>query len=145
MNRKKTNKNQYNWLDHKFTRISKTAMKLMGFPGRMLYPSKSIRQPTTIFNANIFNSRAKKIWFGDMEIELDAEKLLALSKRLGPLFIMREMDGRFLEWIPTIGYLREEALVIIENGAISYSPDFKRYRDWMAEKKKKELEEEADA
>ncbi|NTU99564.1 MAG: hypothetical protein HGA55_00355, partial [Methanoregulaceae archaeon] len=43
---------------------------VMGITGRMLYKSKSMKKPTTIFNANIFNAEAKKIWFGDLEIEL---------------------------------------------------------------------------
>lgn len=54
-----------------------------------------MKKPTTIFNANIFNSKAKKIkkiWFEDVEIERDKEALLKLSKRLGPIYIGREID-----------------------------------------------------
>jgi hypothetical protein len=90
----------------------------------MIYPSKSMKKPTTIFNANIFNSRAKKIWFGDIEIERDEEALLKLYRRLGPLYILYEIDGRFLDEIPTIGYVRSKAIVTVEGGIISYSESF---------------------
>ena len=112
------------WFDEKITKISRAAVKLIGFPGRMLYRSKSMRQPTTIFNANIFNARAKKIWFGDLEIERDKEALLKLSQKIGPVYILYEMDGRFLEHIPNIHYIKTQAVVIVENGDISYRKDF---------------------
>jgi len=115
------------WKDAKFVNILRTADKRLGMCDRMLYPSKSMKQPTTIFNANVFNARAKKIWFGDMEIERDKEALLKLSRRLGPLYILYEMDGRFLEFIPTIGYIKSSAAVTVENGTISYSRDFSKY------------------
>ncbi len=112
------------WMDKKFTQLSRTADKLLGLAGRMLYISKSMKKPTTIFNANIFNSKAKKIWFGDIEIERDKEALLKISKRLGPIYVLWEMDGRFLEHIPTIGYVKSRALVTVENGCILYSKEF---------------------
>jgi len=120
-------KQESTWKDAEFVNVLRTADKLLGMCGRMLYHSKSMKQPTTIFNANVFNARAKKIWFGDMEIERDKEALLKLSRRLGPLYILYEMDGRFLEFIPTIGYIKSRAAVTVENGTISYSRDFSKY------------------
>jgi|SRR5208283_1649937 len=120
-------KQESSWTDAKFVNILRTADKLLGMCGKMLYRSKSMKQPTTIFNANVFNARAKKIWFGDMEIERDKDALLKLSRRLGPLYILYETDGRFLEFIPTIGYLKSRAAVTVENGTISYSKDFAEY------------------
>jgi hypothetical protein len=120
----RSNKEEYPWFDEKITKISRTAIELIGFPGRMLYRSKSMRQPTTIFNANIFNSRARKIWFGDLEIERDKEALLKLSQKIGPVYILYEMDGRFLEHIPNIHYIKAQAVVTVENGAVSYRKDF---------------------
>ena len=61
-------------------KISEDAVKLLGYQGRMLYPSKSMKKPTTIFNANIYNSKAEKIWYGDLEIERDRKALIELSK-----------------------------------------------------------------
>ena len=125
------------WTDAKFVNILPTADKLLGMCGRMLYHSKSMKQPTTIFNANIFNARAKKIWFGDIEIERDREALLKLSRRLGPLYILWEPDGRFLEFMPTAGYVKSRAAVTVENGSISYSKDFSRYVEAMSKRMKK--------
>ncbi|MGD0885370.1 MAG: hypothetical protein ABSA46_10965 [Thermodesulfovibrionales bacterium] len=110
------------WTDAKFTRISRTAVTLLGMLDRMIYTSKSMRQPTTIFNANIFNARANKIWFGDMEIERDKEALLKLARRVGPLYILAESDGRFLDFMPGLAYLKSRALVTV--GDIFYSKEF---------------------
>lgn len=120
------NKESY-WTDAKFVNILPAADKLLGMCGRMLYRSKSMKQPTTIFNANIFNARAKKIWFGDIEIERDKEALLKLSRKIGPLYILWEMDGRFLDFIPSIGYVKSRAAVTVEDGVISYSKEFAEY------------------
>jgi hypothetical protein len=114
------------WVDQKFTKISRVAEKLLGIAGRMLYTSKSMKKPTTIFNANIFNAKAKKIWFGDLEIERDREALLRLSQKLGTIYILYEMDGRFLKTMPTPEYVKYMAVVTIEGGNISYSKDFAR-------------------
>ena len=130
-------KKESSWTDAKFIRPSRMACKLLGMCGRMLYHSKSMKQPTTIFNANIFNVRAKKIWFGDIEIERDREGLLKISRRLGPLYVLEEMDGRFLEFLPTIGYIKSRAAVVIENGTISYSKDFSEYVEMLCKRMKK--------
>lgn len=129
------NKESY-WADAKFVNILPSADKLLGMCGRMLYHSKSMKQPTTIFNANIFNSRAKKIWFGDLEIDRDKGALLKLSRRIGPLYILWEMDGRFLEQIPTIGYVKSRAIVTVENGSITYSPEFAEKVEILTERMK---------
>lgn len=120
-------------IDRQVLDISWDAAELIGMVGRMLYRSKSMRKPTTIFNANIFNGQAKKIWFGDLEIERDREGLLALSGRVGPLFILREMDGRFMDRMPTPGSVRADAMVIVEHGEIVYSREFAEYRDRLTE------------
>jgi hypothetical protein len=127
------NKESY-WTDAKFVNILSTADKLLGMCGRMLYTSKSMKQPTTIFNANIFNAKAKKIWFGDIEIERDKEALLKLSRKLGPLYILWEMDGRFLDFIPSIGYIKSRAAVTVEDGVISYSKEFAEYVEVLRER-----------
>jgi hypothetical protein len=112
------------WIDRRIIRLSKTAHRFLGWSGRLLYRSKRMKQPTTIFNANIFNSRAKKIWFGDLDVEKDREALLKLSRRLGTLYVLYETDGRFLEEIPTMGYIKSKAIVTVQDGDISYSKDF---------------------
>ena len=121
-------------LDHEFTCISPVAVEVLGMTGRMLYRSKSMKKPTTIFNANIFNAKAKKIWHGDLEIERDREALLRLSNRLGGIYILYEFDGRFLREIPTIGYVKSVAAVAIQDGEICYSEDFDRRVKFLTEK-----------
>jgi len=118
----------------KFTCIAIDAVEVLGLTGRMLYKSKSMKKPTTIFNANIFNAEAKKVWFGDLEIERDRESLIELSRRLGPIYILWESDGRFLRELPTIGYVKSVAAVAIQDGEIWYSEDFDRRVKFLTEK-----------
>jgi len=48
------------------------------------------------FNANIFILGEGKVWYGDLDITEDKEKLQNIAKELGKdLFILRELDGRF--------------------------------------------------
>ncbi|MDA8090281.1 MAG: hypothetical protein M0Z61_08700 [Nitrospiraceae bacterium] len=107
-----------------FTDLSSVAQEYLGMPGKMLYRSKSRGKPTTIFNVNVFDRRAKKIWFGDLEVERDREALLAISKKIGPLYVLYEMDGRFLEFRPTKKYIELKAIVTVADGNITYSKDF---------------------
>jgi hypothetical protein len=71
------------------------------WPARMISGSKSgyrNAHPDNLvcFNANIFVLGEGKVWFGDLDITLDEEKLKEVAGGLGKdLFILREMDGRF--------------------------------------------------
>ncbi|MDA8091925.1 MAG: hypothetical protein M0Z52_12305 [Actinomycetota bacterium] len=107
-----------------FEDLSPVAREYLGMAGRMLYHSKSKAKPTTIFNANIFDSRAKKIWFGDLEIERDRVALLKISNELGHLYILYEMAGRFLDFVPSKRYVEVKAVVIVAHGDIFYSNEF---------------------
>ena len=68
--------------------------------GRMVGGSKTLymrEHPTheVIFNSNIF-STSGKLWWGDLNLTLDGEKIQAIADELGVcLFVLREMDGRF--------------------------------------------------
>ncbi len=108
----------------KFARISRAAVNLLGYPDRMLYRSKSMKRPTTIFNANVYNSKAEKIWYGDLEIEKDREALIELSNNVGPVYILWEIDGRFLKQKPTVAYIKSRAIVTVEAGIIAYNEEF---------------------
>ena len=112
------------FISDKTARISKLAVELLGYPDRMLYRSKGNGKPTTIFNANIYNSKAEKIWYGDLEIEKDHQALIELSNRLGAVYVLWERDGRFLDRSPTIGYVKSRAIVAIEDGSVTYSKEF---------------------
>ena len=129
-------------------RISPAANEYLGNPGRLAYWSKCMGTATTIFNANIFNSRAEKIWFGDLEFGWwhDRCGLIRLSEEEGPIYVLREMDGRFLHEPPTPKYVRSMAAATIQKGVITYSPELARHiKDFdelvkREESKKNELE-----
>lgn len=69
--------------------------------GRMISGSKSgyrDRYPDhfVIFNANIVTESRGKVWFGDLDLDLDVFKLMEVAKDLKePLYILYEMDARF--------------------------------------------------
>jgi len=75
--------------------------KHIGMNGRMITGSKTLydsRNPDHIivFNANVFADGLGKIWFGDLDITLDSQKLYFASKEIGVnLYVLREHDGRF--------------------------------------------------
>jgi hypothetical protein len=49
-----------------------------------------------VFNANIFTkSDDRKIWFGDLDLVADEEKLKKIGEEIGEFIVVREMDGRF--------------------------------------------------
>jgi hypothetical protein len=69
--------------------------------GRMISGSKSgyrERYPDNlvVFNANIATKSRGKIWYGDLDVTLDYEKLASVAEALKEdLFVLYEMDGRF--------------------------------------------------
>jgi len=81
--------------------IIEELQKILGYPGRMLSGSKSgysEKHPThkVVLNGNICTKSHGKIWYGDIDITRDEEKLKAVSAALeDDLFILREMDARF--------------------------------------------------
>jgi hypothetical protein len=81
-----------------------TIGKILGIHGRMISGSKSGYRKHYPDNLVVFNSNmvvvtetgASKVWFGDVDITLDREKLKQVAKELdGTVFIIYEMDGRF--------------------------------------------------
>lgn len=124
------------FVNDKFARISRTAMELLGIPDRMLYRSKSMAKPTTIFNANLYDAKADKIWYGDLEIERDAEALLKLSDVSGPIYVLWERDGRFPKQAPTMAYIKDRAIVTVQNGAITYTSEFQERVDFLKTREK---------
>jgi hypothetical protein len=69
--------------------------------GRLLsYSKSSYREKNpdneVYFNANIFVLGEGKVWYGDIDVTKDREKLERIAKTSGnDLFILRELDGRF--------------------------------------------------
>lgn len=73
---------------------------ILGFPGRMISGSKSgyrMRFPDNrpVFNANVC-VESGKIWYGDLDLTLDGDKLQGLANELGErVYVLYEMDARF--------------------------------------------------
>lgn len=71
--------------------------------GRLISGSKSAYrelhpESDVLFNANIFILGKGKIWWGDLDLTLEWDKLEMIASTLGKsLYVLREMDGRF-EW-----------------------------------------------
>lgn len=49
-----------------------------------------------VFNANVFTESSGKVWYGDLDLTLDSDKLTSIANEIGePLYVLYEMDGRF--------------------------------------------------
>lgn len=78
----------------------KVAVKILGFSGKMISPSKSgyiSKNPENlvVFNSNVCTEEGK-IWHGDLDVTLSYGSLSELSKETGQtIYVLREMDGRF--------------------------------------------------
>lgn len=82
-------------------KANEIAVKILGYTGRMISGSKSgyhNRYPKhfVMFNANIFTVSQGKIWYGDIDVDIDKKNLKKLAKKLGePIYLVQEMMGRF--------------------------------------------------
>lgn len=66
------------------------------------------------FNANVFTLEDGKIWYGDLDLTLDTEKLKDVSKEIGKkLYVLYEMDGRFENEKQSKSWIKEKAVAII--------------------------------
>lgn len=81
---------------------STIAIKELGPKGHMISSSKGryrYDNPTNfvVFNANLFISQpVEKIWYGDVDLTLDSEKIKRISSLLKTnVLVLSEMDGRF--------------------------------------------------
>lgn len=84
--------------------------------GRLLGSSKSGYCRThpnhqVYFNANIFTKNGK-IWYGDLDLNIDGDKLDEIARLIGPLYVLREMDGRFENEERTEEQLLKSAVII---------------------------------
>ncbi len=80
--------------------VQETAREILGFCGKLLDASKmdyNRKHPdhVVVFNANVCTDDGK-VWFGDIDVTLDAIKLQTLAEALGKrIHVLYEMDGRF--------------------------------------------------
>ena len=77
------------------------AQDIFGHCGRLLSQSKSAywgKHPThtVVFNSNLCTKKLGKIWFGDIDVTLEKDKIDTLAKRLdAKVYVLYEMDARF--------------------------------------------------
>ena len=73
---------------------------ILGHRGRLISGSKSMYhhafpRDLAVFNANLIVD-GKKVWYGDINITKDVEKLKEIALKIGkPVFILSEMAARF--------------------------------------------------
>lgn len=71
------------------------------YPGRLISKSKNEylkKHPghQVFFNANVFGANSGKIWYGDLDINIDASILQSIAEELNEtLYILPEHLGRF--------------------------------------------------
>jgi hypothetical protein len=81
-------------------KIASEAEELLGPAGRLLAASKSWyydEHPDheVVFNACVFDTQAVEIWFGDLDLTLDAPRLQELADLLGEIYVTPESPFRF--------------------------------------------------
>lgn len=99
--------------------------EILGWPGRMIYGSKSgytkmFPDNFPIFNANVITESGGKVWFGDVDIKTDQDKFREISQELRePIYILSEHDARFQNENQSFEFYRSRAMVIVNGKEIS--------------------------
>lgn len=108
----------------------KTAQVILGYCGKMIGASKSGYSSShsahvPVFNSNIVTEKLGKVWFGDIDLTLDGDKLQSLAISLGEkVYVLREMDARFEnENSPKL----EKAVAVFDGAAIAFGTELKVY------------------
>ena len=114
------------------------AEEFIGKAGRRLFAGKGLNKVPTIFNADIFNEKGERIWFGDIDTYKDRSALLRLSAKAGDLFIFKRTDGGFSRQKPSLAQIRKFAAVIVKEGKISYSREFAERVEILSKRIKKQ-------
>lgn len=93
--------------------ITESVREFLGYPGKMISGSKSgyrslFPDNLVVFNSNVIvvtNDSVSKVWYGDIDITVDRDKLKKMATDLGVvIYVLYEMDGRFEnENTPDIG------------------------------------------
>ena len=87
--------------------------------GRLISGSKSMYRTQypdhiVVFNANIITEEFGKIWYGDLDITLDFDRLYDIAKSNNiKFYILRELDARFGNETQDISILKNNAIAII--------------------------------
>jgi len=86
------------------------------YPGRIISAYKeSPEGHVVVFNGNVVTEKAGKIWFGDLNITLEFDKLKEIADEISEdLYIVREQDARFEKENIGFKYWKEHAVEIIK-------------------------------
>lgn len=78
-------------------KVPRQALDNFFMSGRMMSGSKIAAEGhVCVWNANIFTRELGKVWFGDLDLTSDVQRLMSFAADLGQtLHILRERDGRF--------------------------------------------------
>jgi len=113
--------------------IETKVFAIMGFPGKMLDPSKSNYSDkhsthVVFYNANLFTND-QKIWFGDIDVTISQPQLAEVARVMKTyIYVLREMDGRFEnEENPNI---MKAIFTIQPNGDTALNQKFSAYYGW---------------
>ena len=123
--------------------------KHLGMSGRMISSSKGRYrhdnpQNIVYFNANVCTQKDGKMWYGDIDLTVESEKIIEAAKELNlKLLILSESDARFdNEEKP----LLDEAMATVSNkGEISFKHDDMIVKEdgiFMYKKEEEEVEVE---
>lgn len=102
----------------------------LGVEGRMISGSKSwyhsyYPKNLVLFNSNIFVEGKGKVWYGDIDLTLDRDKLIEIANELGyTLYVLRELDGRFEN-----DNRKDFKQVAIWNTKLGLSEEYSRFYD----------------
>jgi hypothetical protein len=69
---------------------------VVGLHGRQLSGSKTAKPGHTVFwNACIFNAKGEQIWYGDIDLTTESDKLQEAANLFGTLYVTRESPFRW--------------------------------------------------
>ena len=100
----------------------------IGSIGRMISGSKSgyfSSRPDhlVIFNANLCVDGEGKVWYGDLDLTLDKDKLSSAAVAAGlDIYVLREMDARFEN--ESNPKLKEAVVIFKADGSIEIGKNF---------------------
>jgi hypothetical protein len=105
--------------------ITGLLVKRLGPLGRYAHRDENnlkvdIADDKMIYNSNVYIEGGFKVWFGDLYMDSETQKTLkevsALTSK--KIYVLCEMDGRFLSFIPTDEYLEKVARYKFTQGAV---------------------------
>lgn len=103
---------------------SLSAEEYFGKAGTIHHSLREIRYPMSIFNARIFNENGNIVWYGDLEAQQARKGLLALSAKVGSLYVHYGKSESCENEKLSPAEVRESAVVSVERGRVSFKKIF---------------------